>query len=816
MNIRSTPKLTPDLDAATAFLRLLDPDAHSWTFQTFDDNADRKSKHLARVLHGTLEQHADTLADLQRQGAGVFVTVNETDGKGRNKSNITRARALFADLDGAPLDPPKRWLRPHAVVETSPDRWHVYWRTSDLPLQRFTDCQKALIGAFKSDKGVHDLPRVMRLPGFWHQKVDKKKGLTGTPYMVKVIEQGEAGAYPWAEMEAEVEALKPKSKPSPDRLSHRAVMSMAERADMAEVEDALSYVTAELPYDDWLHVLMALHHAFGPAGVELGERWSGRALPGEVQAKFKSFSRDGERTLATIFKMARDAGCDISELAKKHRGAKREARREQRAQEIAEAEIPAEAKQIARQIMRTLKPMFMCLADADPDIDVLIIRDMMEGSFWSGTKSRLFLLNDRESLNQHNATDAWRFLCRRFGSPVDVADLVEQEAELVVMSDEQKAKLQGAAQAAVAQPIIDHLKYHNQRDHVEWTVDMFAKESRIEMREDVVRVVLTHLSLEIGEAWEPRIIDDYRQHFPDLDSVIEFVVASRFALDRKKSYLWLLAESNWGKGFFLSVLSSLNLVAEMSVKEIEAIFEGKPSGRRPAYFKRAMILAVDEFKTVKSELKQLQSEIPLASKFELTSRVEIFTKLFLSAESVTSLVGEHGVEDQFANRMSVIHGRGSIESRPLYDEDHGRYIRSVKSYVAREINRLVAEYRSQGREQAERMADKFLSGFIQRHGLGQHFQRLSESVGEIAADAVRYFMHGAPSCYVEKSPSGVKYLTYPGKRLDDYFEERFAKSELSTIRRRKAEIMLAMSADGRGAASHKFGERSIKAIRLKA
>jgi len=56
---------------------------------------------------------------------------------------------------------------------------------------------------------------------------------------------------------------------------------------------------------------------------------------------------------------------------------------------------------------------------------------------------------------------------------------------------------------------------------------------------------------------------------------------------------------------------------------------------------------------VKSELKQLQSQITLSPKNQLSCTVEIFAKVFTSAESVGSLVTENGVEDQFANRMSI-------------------------------------------------------------------------------------------------------------------------------------------------------------------
>src|SRR5690349_13468781 len=83
------------------FLTRLDPEAKFFAFQTFDDTP-AKRRELARVVHGNFDLVADKLDALQQQRAGVFVTVNETDGIGRQAHNVRRVRAVFADLDGAP------------------------------------------------------------------------------------------------------------------------------------------------------------------------------------------------------------------------------------------------------------------------------------------------------------------------------------------------------------------------------------------------------------------------------------------------------------------------------------------------------------------------------------------------------------------------------------------------------------------------------------------------------------------------------------------------------------------------------------------
>src|SRR6266851_3706058 len=124
LQIKPTPNDADDIDLkeAAEFLELLGEGPY--TFQTFDDNPDRKDGRLARILHGRLEEHANKLCDLNRRGAGVFVALNKTDGKGRQRENIIAVRANSLDLDGSPLAPVRRGLRPHIIVESSPGKYH--------------------------------------------------------------------------------------------------------------------------------------------------------------------------------------------------------------------------------------------------------------------------------------------------------------------------------------------------------------------------------------------------------------------------------------------------------------------------------------------------------------------------------------------------------------------------------------------------------------------------------------------------------------------------------------------------------------------
>lgn len=530
--------------------------------------------------------------------------------------------------------------------------------------------------------------------------------------------------------------------------------------------------------------------------TKTGERF------GDAFDLFVHFEHDGDFR-AAVKSYAEEIGQDHKTKAKAERKA---------AAKLVTPDTNPAALKIAKQIITSIKRHLPDLQD-DPFVDPLTIQGMIEGAFWSGAKSRMFLLNESECLVQFVAGDAWKFLCRRFGSPVDVDEIIKQlETDSGgKISEKDEDKVRKSIRAATVGPIIDHLKYENQRDSVEWSVDMFGDRPRLVLQEDVVRIILTHRPLVAAGKADPACIADYKVHFPLLDEVLEYIVAGRFALDRKKSYLWMLAASDWGKGFLMGALTDLGLVVQMSVKEIEAVFEGKPAGRTPEDFKRAMVLAVDEFKTVKSELKQLQSEIHLAPKYQLTARVEIFTKLFLSAESVGSLVGENGVEDQFANRMSMITGTGTLNGRAVYDADPGKYYRAVRSYVAGELNRLISIYKALGPEGAEKRADRYLNAFIGRHGLDQHFERLSASYPEIARQAVDWIRTARPM----RHEGGHDYITHANKLLEDFLQEHYTASEIGTLRRRKTEIMAFMSEDGRGPINRRIGGRQVKALQLK-
>lgn len=198
--------LAPNLNEAGAFLEAL-ASGERVMFQTFDDG-EAKRGNLVAVVPASASALPRNLAELNERGAGVFVMVNA--GAQRRADAVTRVRALFADFDRP--DPGREFsglpLAPSIIVESSPGKHHAYWLADPAapwPLAEFAEAQRRIAAALGTDPKVCDLPRVMRLPGYWHRKAQ--------PFMVRVV-RNTGHRYRADELRAWLESLPVASVPS--------------------------------------------------------------------------------------------------------------------------------------------------------------------------------------------------------------------------------------------------------------------------------------------------------------------------------------------------------------------------------------------------------------------------------------------------------------------------------------------------------------------------------------------------------------------------------------------------------------------------
>ncbi len=315
--------LSPAPDqVARVFLGILDGDRLHFEIRTFDDQKQRKDKRLTRTLkgpRGDLRQDSalwEELTALNERGAGVFVTVNRTDGKGLSAENVTGVTALFADTDGAELAPLLR-LKPHIVVESSPGNWHVYWKVGDCPLDQFTALQQAIIAKFGTDKSVHDLPRVMRLPGFYHNKRE--------PFLTTLrLEDMDPCREPYTPQQV-IDGLgltvgerddKQGSLAAPQGLD--GLGDNTKRPPLPETPEEIAKVRSmlnKIPPDtgryEWRDVVWGVQATGWRCAEELAREWSQRSSKwdeGDFAGVVKSFRKDGGIGFGTLVHIAREYG----------------------------------------------------------------------------------------------------------------------------------------------------------------------------------------------------------------------------------------------------------------------------------------------------------------------------------------------------------------------------------------------------------------------------------------------------------------------------------------------------------------------------
>jgi len=281
-----------DRAEAERYLQRLDPSASSWTFQTFVDEKGKKNPSVTGVLIGSLVNHWNELDRRNRNGAGVFITVNQTNDKGRKKNDVTGIRALWQEDDRG--DTPSLPTKPHMVVESSPGKYHRYIITDGGPVEEFEPVQQRLVNDYGSDPNAKDRSRVLRLPGFLHLKNPNK------PHLVRIIKTTDALPLPWEKVKqlfppVEQPVVKSKTNNKLKSLfSSEAATGGALIDNPGEVISAVFSLDPDMGYVDWLSVGMGLHYIYQGhhEGLEIWIEWSKSGnlfRPGECEYRWETF-----------------------------------------------------------------------------------------------------------------------------------------------------------------------------------------------------------------------------------------------------------------------------------------------------------------------------------------------------------------------------------------------------------------------------------------------------------------------------------------------------------------------------------------------
>lgn len=84
-----------------------------------------------------------------------------------------------------------------------------------------------------------------------------------------------------------------------------------QQPSLQDIQDALEFISPELPRDDWVKVAMGIKNEFGDAGFDTFDNWSmagSSYKPADAKSAWNSISVGGGVTIATVFKWASENG----------------------------------------------------------------------------------------------------------------------------------------------------------------------------------------------------------------------------------------------------------------------------------------------------------------------------------------------------------------------------------------------------------------------------------------------------------------------------------------------------------------------------
>lgn len=151
---------------------------------------------LDRKNESLLNQALTRMVELNSQGYAVGIGLHrlETKEGGRKNNNIKEGRCVFVDFDGknetecvAFKSALKKFTllsgtAPSMVVSSSQFGYHLYWICEPFSLEDnehnfYISVIHKLASFFSSDSGVTDKARILRVPGFLHQKKESFQSL---------------------------------------------------------------------------------------------------------------------------------------------------------------------------------------------------------------------------------------------------------------------------------------------------------------------------------------------------------------------------------------------------------------------------------------------------------------------------------------------------------------------------------------------------------------------------------------------------------------------------------------------------------------
>jgi len=299
---------------------------------------------------------------------------------------------------------------------------------------------------------------------------------------------------------------------------------------------------------------------------------------------------------------------------------------------------------------------------------------------------------------------------------------IEQNFQgLFILPEEMEEEEKNKAKKHIFDVMIVDLQIHNQYSILSYRRDPWAEEARIIRDDHKLEYIAPRFYMKpyedpflIDQVQMNLIVDDYREHFPQFDDFLDWLIANRFTTNRRTSYTYLRVNAGFGKSFLASLFEDLGVGRKIQQNQLK---HNSASDLSPADFRNAFILMIDEFTHFAQELKDLTHGMYLSAKYQLSEYVPLYAKVFMSAEKSTSFFGDAGVDEQLADRVSVLDlsHSGKLEKRKLYKANTKLYHEALKKYVNLFFKNRAEYYVKIGELEANVQANKMLDKHFNRY-----------------------------------------------------------------------------------------------------
>lgn len=270
---------------------------------------------------------------------------------------------------------------------------------------------------------------------------------------------------------------------------------------------------------------------------------------------------------------------------------------------------------------------------------------------------------------------------------------------------------------------LKHLKIDNQIERLDYKMDLFSKENRLEKNGTTLTIVKNNLSIRKPKFVSPEhreaaleCIEDYKKHNKYNDLFIKLTVASLFTTDRKASFFCFIVPSNFGKSFWMGAFKEIGLAVECKFATLGA----SPGPISPEEVFAKAIAFEDEFKHFGREAKEYTHGCTIIPKNKMRSYVDLFSKVLLCAEIPNSL--KDNVDVQIVNRITLFQlpNENDLTKREKFNE-HGAdlYSLALQTYIYNTFSKELKKYIDLGFLEASKQAARLLKFTNQQYRIAE-------------------------------------------------------------------------------------------------